>query len=103
MGFTLASFHEQGNSPVIKLLFTIYSRLGAKTLADNFRILGTMLSKPVGLFTFKFNTNVRIKDRCVNGMLNSVVFETFDWMKLICNSLSDNVMGSFKFEATVTK
>ena len=102
-GFILASFHEQGNSPVIKLLFTIYSRLGAKTLADSFRILGPMLSKPVDLFTFKFDKNVHIKDRFVNGMLNSVVFGTFDWMKLISNSLSDNVMGSFKFEATVTK
>ena len=42
-------------------------------------------------------------NRFVNGMLHSVVFGTFDWMKLISNSLSDNVMGSFKFEATVTK
>ena len=37
------------------------------------------------------------------SMLNSVVFGTFDWMKFISNSLSDNVMGSLKFEATVTK
>ena len=102
-GFTFAFFHEQGNSPVIKLLFTIYSRLRAKTLADNFRILGPMLSKPVDLFTFRFDKNVRIKDRFVNGMLNSVVFRTFDWVKLISNLLSDNVMGYFKFEATVTK
>ena len=62
-----------------------------------------MLSKPVDLFTFKFDKNVRIKDRFVNGMLDSVVFGTFDWMKLISNTLSNNVMGSFKFEATVTK
>ena len=96
--FTLASFHEQGNS-VIKLLFTIYSRLGAKTFTLSFRILGPMLSKPVDLFTFKFD---RIQDKFVNGMLNSVVFGSFDWMKLISNSFSDNVMGSFKFEATVT-
>ena len=46
---------------------------------------------------------IRIKDRFVNGMLNSMEFGTVDWMKLIGNALSDNVMGSFKFEATVTK
>ena len=62
-----------------------------------------MLSKPVDLFTFKFDKIVRIKDRFVIGMLNSVVFRTFDWMKLISNSLSDKVIGYFKFEATVTK
>ena len=57
-GFTLASFHEHGNSPVIKLLFTIYNRLGAKTFAANFRILGPMLSNPVDLFAFKFDKKI---------------------------------------------
>ena len=61
-----------------------------------------MLSKPVNLYTFKFDKNVRIKDRFVYETLNSVVFGTFDWITLISYSLSDNVMGSFKFEAMVT-
>ena len=37
----------------------------------------------------------------VNEMLNSVVFGTFYWMKLIKNSLSDNVMGPFKGSLTL--
>ena len=102
-GFTFASFHEHGNLPVIKLLFTITNKLGAKTFADIFRILGPILSKPVDLFIFRFDKKFSTKVRVVNGMLNFVVVGTFDWTKLLSNSLSDNVTGSFRFEATFTK
>ena len=36
-------------------------------------------------------------------MLKLMVAGTFDWTKLISNSLSDNVTGSFRFGATFTK
>ena len=74
------------------------NKLGAKTFADSFRILGPILSKPVDLFTFRFDKKNRTKVRVLNGMLNLVVVGTFDWTKLFSNSLSDNVTGSFRFE-----
>ena len=77
-GFTLASFHEQRNPPVIKLLFTIYNILGSKTLTDNFRILGPLLSKPVDYLHLNLiKINFRTKVRFVNEMFNSVAVGTF--------------------------
>ena len=53
------------------LLFTIYFRPGAKIFADNLRIFGPILSRPVDLLTFKFDKNFRTKVIFVNGILNS--------------------------------
>ena len=79
------------------------NKLGAETFADSFRILGPILSKPVYLFIVILDKKIRIKVRVVTGMLNLVVVGTFDWTKWLSNSLSDNVTGSFRFEATFTK
>ena len=77
-GFTFASFHNHGNSPVVMFLFTLNIRLESKIFADNLRILGTILSRPVYLLTFKFDTNCLTKVIFVNRLLNSVFKGTFD-------------------------
>ena len=70
MGFTFSPFHEHGILPVIKLLFTMNNKLGAKTFADSFRILGPILSKPVDVFTFRFDKkSLKLSMRLVTSMV----------------------------------
>ena len=76
------------------------NKLGAKTFADSFRIIRPILSKPVDLFTIRFDKTFCTNVRVVNGMFDLVAVGTLDCTKLFSNSLSDNVTGSFRFEAT---
>ena len=85
------------------LLFIMKVRLGVITLAANLSIFGPILSIPVDLFTFseemKFTTNVSF----VGANRNSVLVGTLDLTKSFKISKSDGIIGSLRFEATLTK
>ena len=84
------------------LLFTMKVRLGVITLADNSRILGPILSIPVDLLTWKENY---LQKSRLSGLLEIQYSKRFffDLTYLLRISKSDGIMGSFRFEATLTK
>ena len=102
-GFTFASFQGLGNSPDVILLFTIQIRLGVITLAEFLRIFGPIVSIPVDLLVFNRERNFLTKVSFVGENMNSVSMGIFDLTFSVRSSKFDGTIGSFRFEATLTK
>ena len=92
-----------GNSPDVILLFTIQVRLGVITLAEISRIFGPILSIPVDLLVFNRERDFLTKASFVGPIMNSVSMGIFGLTYSVRSSKFDGTIGSFRFEATLTK